>query len=116
MLDRCEVLLRNFPEDEYFRGLVLKECESCLKMIISSGRDLSLWNVYKAARRLSRTYKEELDLSDQRIHEYFLKYKDFKQAFNKYVWDTVTSRERSVADKKIALYNKLISGLRRKLI
>ena len=117
-LDRCEVLLRNYPiensnENTYYRNLILKECGECLKMIISSGRDLNLWDVYSTARRLSITYKDILKETVPDVSGYFRKYKDYKKGFSKYVWDTILSPKASLSDKKTALQNRLFAGIRR---
>ena len=115
LLDRCEVLLRNYPESTDQRNAIVNECDRCFKIILDFGCNLDLWDVFKTAKKMINDHPEIFGNGDSKYCRYFKDCRNYKAANRKYMLDTLMSRKVRLADKKAVVYKRLVSTARRVL-
>lgn len=112
-LERLEIFLRNYPADPKFKRLVDKECNKCLTMIVESGGDLNLWDVYKLTRKIVTEHKDIALKCSRRPAGYIMKYEDYRKCNTAYFIDTLLSVKEPFSHKKSVVKERIGTIIRR---
>ena len=113
-LERCMVLLDHYPTEKEKQKVVNKECIDRMTVVLDSGCDLSLWDVYDYARSIVVKHEAKLRNDAPRLCDYFLKYTDYKKCDRAYLRNVLLSKSEPFAHKKEVVRKHILSAWRKR--
>jgi len=113
-LERCMVLLDHYPTERAKQKVVNDECIRCLTLVLDSGCDLSLWDVYDYARSMVIKHQDKLKRDAAELCKYYLKFADYKKCDRVYLRRTLFSGKETAAHKKEIIIKHVLSTWRKR--
>lgn len=113
-LERCMVILDHYPSERKKQKEVNKDCINRLTMVLDSGCDLGLWDVYDYARDMVIKHQDKLMRDAGELCSYFLRYPDYRKCDRRYLRDKLLSRKEPFSHKREIIYKHVLSAWRKR--
>ena len=111
LLERCIVLMRQYAVQEAYREAILAECCRCLELVLDSGCNLELWDVYAAAMTLCQVNQKTFEENGLTLGRFFLQADGRRECDRCYLRHVLFHG--SISKKATVIKKRLLTWIRR---
>lgn len=111
LLERCIVLMRQYEKQNVYREAILTECSRCLTLVLESGCNLELWDVYPTAKALCQNNKKTFEEKGITLGRFFLQSDGGRECERNYLRHVLFNKPLPVKSKVIK--KRLLAIIRR---
>lgn len=111
LLERCVVLMRQYEKQEAYREVILAECSRCLELVLESGCNLELWDVYPKAKTLCRINQKTFEENGLTLGSFFLQTDGGGECGKQYLRYVILSAP--LSQKGVVIQKRILATIRR---